>query len=67
MGGDEEVAALYEAQREALKGLAEAQRKAAKAGQVRHDFPGLENDPDCLKLIYESWDRWLESKQNSSD
>ena len=35
MGGDEEVAALYEAQREALKGLAEAQKKVAKAGRMR--------------------------------
>lgn len=65
MGGEPEVAALYEAQREALKGLAEAHRKAAGARMGRRDFPGLENDPDCLKPICESWDRWLASKQQS--
>jgi|1185.fasta_scaffold485399_2 hypothetical protein len=30
----------------------------------RKDFPGLENDPDCLRPVYESWERWLKAKQN---
>lgn len=33
----------------------------------RNDFPGLENDPDCLKPVYESWRRWLQAKQNRTE
>lgn len=38
--------------------------KPQETAPRRNDFPGLENDPDCLKPVYESWERWLKAKQN---
>jgi len=33
----------------------------------RNDFPGLENDPNCLQPVYASWERWLQAKQAQRD
>lgn len=62
----------YEAERAALRKLVEAQnelevQQAAEIEEARRprpgDFPGLENDPNCLEPVRASWDRWLKPKE----
>lgn len=29
-----------------------------------NDFPGIENDPECMIRIHESWENWLKRHAN---
>lgn len=53
----------YGAGREALRRAPRAPVRAAEL-VARRDFPGLDNDPDCLKPVYASWEAWLKAKQS---